>query len=242
MTMETLTTEARALLAELLGTFALTFVGAGAIMIDAASQHELGYVARVIAPGLVVMVMIYTVGDISGAHINPAVTLAFTLRGAFAWWRVPGYWIAQFAGAVLAPLLLAQLVGPIADFGATLPKMGTMPAFAMEIILTFLLVLVITGTATGSRLVGPNAGIAVGATIALCGLIGDPVSGASMNPARSIGPLLVAGKLDAAWIYLAGPVLGSLLAVLLTWVLRGNPSRHEKQAASGSSQESATKK
>lgn len=236
-----ITAEARALFAELIGTFLLTFIGAGAIMIDAASGHQLGYIPRVVSPGLLVMTMIYTLGDVSGAHINPAVTLAFALRGAFAWWRVPGYWIAQLIGALLAPLVLQALVGPVADLGATLPKMGAFPAFGMEVILTFILVSVIIGTATESKLVGPNAGIAVGAAIALCGLVGDPLSGASMNPARSLGPILLVGKLDAAWIYIAGPVLGALVAVVVSWLMHGPPNPHEKKAATGS-QEEAEKK
>ncbi len=235
-----LVAELRALFAELLGTFALTFVGAGAIMIDAASGHQLSYIPRVVSPGLLVMVMIYTLGDVSGAHINPAVTLAFALRGAFAWARVPFYWAAQLIGAFLAPLVLQALVGYQADLGATLPKMGSPAAFGMEIILTTLLISVIIGTATGNKLVGQNAGLAVGATIALCGLIGDPLSGASMNPARSLGPILLAGKFDAAWIYVVGPALGALIAVFFAWVMHGSPTRHEKEAATGS-QEQAEK-
>ncbi len=233
--------ELRALFAELLGTFALTFVGAGAIMIDAASGHQLGYIPRVVSPGLLVMVMIYTLGDVSGAHINPAVTLAFALRGAFAWARVPFYWAAQLIGALLAPLVLQALVGYQADLGATLPKMGAPAAFGIEIILTTLLVSVIIGTATGNKLVGQNAGLAVGATIALCGLVGDPLSGASMNPARSLGPILLAGKLEAAWIYILGPALGALIAVFFAWIMHGSPTPHEKEAATGS-QEQAEKK
>lgn len=225
--------EGRALFAELLGTLALTFVGAGALMVNAASHYELGYAARVVSPGLLVMVMIYTLGDVSGAHINPAVTLAFALRGAFPWKRVPGYWISQLVGAVLAIVLLRVLFGDIAELGATLPHMGALTAFMMEIILTCLLVLAIIGTATGNKLVGPNAGIAVGVTIALCGLVGDAVSGASMNPARSLGPLLVSGRLETAWVYILGPVIGSSLAVVFTWVLRGSPGGHEKEAARG---------
>ncbi len=225
--------EARALFAELLGTFALTFIGAGTIMVDAVSHHELGYFPRVIASGMLVMVMIYTLGNISGAHINPAVTLAFALRGAFPWARVPRYWAAQVLGAVLAPLHLAALIGNVADLGATLPKLGEGPAFVMEIILTCLLVLVIIGTATGSRLVGQNAGIAVGVTIALCGIIGDPISGASMNPARSLGPAIVAGKMASVWIYILAPALGASVAVFFTWLMQGSPTGHEKEAARG---------
>ncbi len=228
--------ELQALFAELLGTFALTFIGAGALMI-AELTDKVSYAARVGSPGILVMAMIYTLGSISGAHINPAVTLAFALRGAFSWARVPGYWLVQFIGAVLAVLLLRQLFGPVAHLGATLPHFGAWPSFVMEIFLTCLLVMVIIGTATKSRLVGPNAGIAVGATIALCGLFGDPVSGASMNPARSLGPFLVSGELNDAWIYLLAPALGAGLAVLFSNILHGGPSPHETEAASGSKAE-----
>ncbi len=225
--------EIRPLLAELLGTFALTFVGAGAIMIAALSDHQLTYVARVASPGILVMAMIYTLGEISGAHINPAVTLAFALRGAFAWVRVPGYWLAQFVGAVFAALLLRAMFGPVEHVGATLPHFGTWPALVMEIILTCLLVMVIIGTATESRIVGPNAGLAVGATIALCGLFADPVSGASMNPARSLGPYLVSGELSGAWIYIVAPAIGAVLAVVFSNFLHGGPGSHEIKAAGG---------
>lgn len=225
--------EARSLLAELLGTFALTFVAAGGIIIADVSQGEVSYVARVVSPGLIVMAMIYTLGDISGAHVNPVVTLAFALRGAFKWYRVPAYWLAQLVGALLAAEVLHLLFGEAGHLGATLPHYGNAPAFVMEVILTTFLVSVIIGTATDSKVVGPNAGIAVGATIALCGLFADPISGASMNPARSLGPAIVSGKLDSAWIYIVGPVVGSMLAVLFAWLLKGQPTEHEEEAASG---------
>ncbi len=223
----------RALLAELLGTFALTFVAAGGIVIAAISQNEVSYAARVAAPGLLVMAMIYTLGDISGAHINPVVTLAFALRRAFPWTLVPAYWLVQFFGAILAAGLLRLLFGQVKDLGATLPHYGAIPAFVMELVLTWLLVLVIVGTATKSKLVGPNAGIAVGGTIILCGLFADPVSGASMNPARSLGPMIVSGKLDVAWVYVLAPALGSLLAVISTRLLHGESTAHEVDAATG---------
>ncbi len=225
--------ELRLGLAELLGTFALTFVAVVGIMVAAVTNDQVSYVARVSAPGLLVMAMIYTLGGISGAHLNPAVTLAFALRSAFPWSRVPIYWAAQVIGALLAAAVARLLIGDVKDLGATLPHFGTLPAFGMEIVLTWLLVVVIIGTATGTKLVGQNAGIAVGGTIALCGLIADPASGASMNPARSLGPLLLAGKMDVAWIYIAGPVCGSLLAVATAWLIHGPPDQEEVDAASG---------
>ncbi len=225
--------EARSLLAEALGTFALTFVAAGAIVIAEVSRGEVNYVARVVAPGLMVMAVIYTLGDISGAHINPVVTLAFVLRGAFKWYRLPGYWLAQLAGALFAAEVLHLLFGEAGRLGATLPRYGDIPAFVMEVILTTFLVSVIVGTATDSKVVGPNAGIAVGATIALCGLFSDPISGASMNPARSLGPAIISGNIATAWIYIVAPLTGSLLAVLIAWLLKGQSTEHEEEAASG---------
>jgi aquaporin Z len=226
-------TEARCLLAEFFGTFALTFVGAGAIVIRELSAGELTYVARVAAPGLVVMAIIYALGNVSGAHINPAVTFAFALRGSFRWSRVPGYVVAQLAGALVAAGTLYALFGTAGHMGATIPHHGLAQSFVMEIILTTFLVTVIIGTATGHRVVGPNAGIAVGATIIMCGLFADPVSGSSMNPARSIGPGLVGGQAEYLWLYIAGPLVGATIAVLLNFAMQGKPNPHEQEAASG---------
>ena len=225
--------QVRALGAELLGTFALTLVGAGAVVIGAVSGGEVPFVARVVAPGLLVMAMIYTIGDISGAHINPAVTLAFAVRGVFRWRLVPGYWAAQFAGALLAAAVLRALFGTAGNLGVTLPHHGDLAAFVMEVLLTLLLVLVIIGTATRSKLTGANAAVAVGATIALDGLFAAPISGASMNPARSLGPAIVGGTWTGAWIYVAAPVLGALLAVAIIWLLAGPPDPEEVKKAEG---------
>ena len=171
--------ELRRLLAEFLGTFALTLVAAGGEVIAGISGGEVSPAARAVAPGLLVMAMIYTLGSQSGAHFNPVVTLAFTLRQDFPWKRVPGYWGAQLVGAILAALLLRVLFGLVGHLGATLPRHGTIEALVMEIVLTFLLVTVILGTATNHRLTGPNAAIAVGGTIALLALFAGPISGAS---------------------------------------------------------------
>jgi aquaporin Z len=225
--------EARALVAECIGTFALTFTAASATVITTISHHEMDYVAKVTAPGLMVMAMIYTFGNVSGAHINPAVTLAFALRRAFSLLRVPGYILMQLLGAVVAALILHCLFGSVEHVGATLPHYGILQSVGMEIILTMFLVTVIIGTATGSKVVGPNAGIAVGGTIMLCGMIGSPVSGASMNPALSFGPSLVAGKLTTYRIYLISPMIGSLLAVLFSYMTHGKSTDHEQEAASG---------
>jgi aquaporin Z len=178
---ERLIDELRRLLAELLGTFALILVAAGGDVIATISGGAVSPAARAVAPALLVMAMIYTLGSKSGAHFNPAVTLAFTLRRDFPWSRVPGYWGAQMVGAVFAAFLLRLLFGLAGHLGATLSHYGTIEAIVMEVLLTFLLITVILGTATNHRLTGPNAAIAVGGFIALAGLFAAPISGASMK-------------------------------------------------------------
>jgi aquaporin Z len=178
---ERLIDELRRLLAELLGTFALILVAAGGDVIATISGGAVSPAARAVAPALLVMAMIYTLGSKSGAHFNPAVTLAFTLRRDFPWNRVPGYWGAQMVGAVFAAFLLRLLFGLAGHLGATLPHYGTIEAIVMEVLLTFLLITVILGTATNHRLTGPNAAIAVDGFIALAGLFAAPISGASMK-------------------------------------------------------------
>jgi aquaporin Z len=181
-----------------------------------------------------VMAIIYFMGMVSGAHLNPAVTLSFASRGNFPWRRVPAYIIAQFAGAVLAALFLRALFGNVAHLGATLPgatPLGT--ALVIEAVLTMGLVSVVLGTASGARNIGANAAIAVGGYIALAGLWAAPVTGGSMNPARSLGPALVSGSWYGWWVYLVGPVVGGLLAVGVAWILRGSPSRAADTAAQG---------
>jgi aquaporin Z len=179
------------------------------------------------------MAFIYAMGDVSGAHFNPAVTFAFALRGAFPWSRLPGYCLAQLAGALAAAGLLRILFGDVAHLGATTPKHGEFQSLVMEILLTWLLVTVILGTATRYQLIGPSAALAVGATIALCGLFAGPVSGASMNPARSLGPAIVSGEMASAWISVAGPSVGASAAVLVAWILKGNKRPQEDKAAEG---------
>ena len=227
--------EWRRLLGELLGTFFLVLVAAGAVVVNAASHGQVGRVAAVTAPGVMVLALIYTIGELSGAHLNPAVTVAFAARGNFPWRRVPGYLAVQFGGAVAAAAVLRLLFGPVAGLGATVPGPGdsAATALAIEILLTFGLVTVILGTASGPRNVGHNAAIAVGGYVALAGLWASPVSGASMNPARSLGPVLVSGQWDSAWVYLAGPPAGALLAVAVAWALRGRPSAAADRVAQG---------
>jgi aquaporin Z len=227
--------EWRRLLAETGGTFFLVLAAAGAGVVDAVSHGQVGRAAAVTAPGIMVLALIYTIGETSGAHLNPAVTVAFAVRGHFPWRRVPGYVLAQLAGAVLAAALLRSLFGTAGRLGGTFPGrgIGTGPALALEVVLTFGLMTVILGTASGARNVGHNAAIAVGGYVALAGLWASPVSGASMNPARSLGPALVSGDLHDVWIYLAGPLAGGLIAVALAWALRGPPSPAADAAAQG---------
>ena len=203
----------RSLAAELIGTFALVFAGAGAIMVDA-KTHAIGHIGVAISFGLVIMVMIYAVGHISGAHFNPAVSLAFALTRHFPWSRVAAYWIAQGAGAILAAAILRGSLGNVAHVGATLPSGSQGQSFLWEVALTFFLMFVIMAVATDTRAVGEAAAIAIGATVGLDAMFGGPISGASMNPARSLGPAFISGDLHALWLYLVAPPLGAVLGAL----------------------------
>jgi MIP family channel proteins len=209
----------RMLVAEAIGTFALVFAGCGAIMVDA-TTHALGHVGVAITFGLVIMVMIYAVGHISGAHFNPAVTLAFACTRHFAWPRVPLYWAAQLAGATAAALVLRASLGDVAQVGATLPSGSDGQAFLWEAVLTFFLMFVIMAVATDTRAVGEAAAIAIGATVGLDAMFGGPISGASMNPARSLGPAIAAGDLSSIWVYLAAPIAGGVAGALTYQFLR----------------------
>ena len=209
----------RALVAELIGTFALVFAGAGAIMVDE-KTHALGHVGVAIAFGLVIMVMIYAVGHVSGAHFNPAVSLAFALTRHFSWARLVGYWAAQVSGAPIAAAILRGSLGNRAHVGATLPAGSQGQAFLWEVVLTFFLMFVIMSVATDTRAVGEAAAIAIGGTVGLDAMFGGPVTGASMNPARSIGPALVSGDLHALWVYIAAPVVGAAIGGVAYQYLR----------------------
>jgi aquaporin Z len=213
--------EWRRLFSELLGTFALVLVAAGGGILHGKGQISLA--AAVVAPGLMVMAIILFMGAVSGAHLNPGVSLAFALRGDFPWKRVPGYIIVQLAGATLACLFLYAVFGNVQHLGATLPGPGysDWQALLMEIVLTALLVSVILGTASAAQNVGAIAALGVGGYIALAGLWSAPVSGTSMNPARSFGPAFVSGDFTGYWVYVLGPVAGALIAVGCAHVLRG---------------------
>ncbi len=203
-------------LAEAVGTFCMVFMGCGAIVVSELYAGTLGHTGVSLVFGLVVMAMIYSLGNISGAHINPAVTVAFHAAGRLPRAQVPPYVISQFAGAIAAGLLLRLLfpehLAQGGALGATLPSGAIAQAFVMEVLLSFVLMFVILNVSTGHKEKGIMAGVAVGGTVAMAAMMGGPVSGASMNPARSLGPALWSGELQHLWIYLVAPVVGTLLA------------------------------
>jgi aquaporin Z len=224
------------LIIEFVGTFFLVTVAAGSGVINHyAGGGPISRTAAVIAPGAVVMAMIYALGPLSGLHINPAVTLAFTARGVFkAAWVVP-YLIVQFAGAICAALFLQAMYSHV-DAGGNYPIAkpgGDWRSLVMEIVLTAILVTVILNTATGYRSIGHNAALAVGSTVALLGLFASPISGASMNPARTLGPDIVSLNFTGWWIYIVGPIVGAAIAVMLIGLVRGVPDAEEREAAEG---------
>ena len=215
--------EWRRLFSEILGTFLLVIVAAGGGTVNAVSNGAISRTAAVTAPGLMVLAVILFMGAVSGAHLNPAVSIAFAARGDFPWRRVPGYIIAQLVGATLACLLLAALFGKVGMLGATEPGRGIndWQALIMEFVLTVGLVSTILGTASKAQNLGPISAFGVGAYIILAGLWASPISGASMNPARSFGPDLVLLNFSHYWVYIVGPIAGGLLAVGIAYILRG---------------------
>ncbi len=208
--------------AELLGTFALVFCGTGAIVINHQSGGAITHVGIAITFGLVVMSMIYSLGSISGAHLNPAVSIAFTLAGRFSIKQLPGYIISQVIGALLASFTLRLLFPGDVLLGATMPAGSAMQSLILEFILTFFLMLVIINVATGSKEQGMFAGIAIGSVVALEAMFAGPVCGASMNPVRSLSPALVSGHMEHLWLYLIGPVAGAALAIPIWKYLTSN--------------------
>jgi aquaporin Z len=227
--------EWRRLFSELLGTFLLVLAAAGGGMMGHAFPGVISHTAAVVAPALTVMAVILFMGKVSGAHLNPAVSIAFALRRDFPWWRVPGYVIMQLAGATLAALFLHAVINVSAMYGSNYPAHGYshLAAFWMELILTMGLVSVILGTASGAQNVGIIGAFGVGSYIALAGLWGSPISGASMNPARTFGPDLVSSTFTGYWVYIAGPIAGAVIAVGIAFVLRG---RGGDKAALGAAQ------
>jgi aquaporin Z len=215
--------EWRRLFSELYGTFLLVLVAAGGGMMSQAFPNTITRTAAVVAPGLMVMGIIMFMGKVSGAHLNPAVSIAFALRNDFPWRRVPGYVVVQLIGATLAALFLREVIEVSAKYGSNYPAAGFSgwQAFLMEAALTLGLVSVILGTASGAQNIGIFGAIGVGAYIALAGLWGSPISGASMNPARTFGPDLVGTTFTDYWVYVAGPLVGAAIAVGFAYVLRG---------------------
>jgi len=191
----------------------------------------LGHVGVAFTFGLVIMVMIYAAGHISGAHLNPAVTFAFALSRHFPWPRAAAYWAAQLAGALIAAALLRGSLGDIADVGATQPSGSQTQAFLWELVLTFFLMFVITAVATDTRAVGEAAAIAIGGTVGLDAMFGGPITGASMNPARSVGPALVSGNLHALWLYILAPIVGACLGALAYQFIREGESGSPRQGS-----------
>jgi aquaporin NIP len=211
---------ARLLGAEALGTFALVFFGCGAIMVDAGGGG-LGRVGISLAFGLVVAAMVLAFGRLSGAHINPAVTVALAARSRFPWATVPGYIGAQVVGAIAAALVLRSSLGAAADLGATTPAGSNAQSFMWEVVMTATLLVVILAVVTVPRPAMIGAGAAIGGAIALASIVGGPISGASLNPARSLGPALVSGELGSLWIYLTAPVVGGVIGAFAYDTLEG---------------------
>jgi aquaporin Z len=228
--------EWRRLFSEAWGTFLLVVVAAGAGVVGALNGGAVTLSMKVAAPGMMVMGIIYFMGAVGGAHLNPAVTLAFAARRNFPWNRVPGYIAAQSVGGIAAAGFLRAMFGNIGLLGATIPGLGIsdFKAVIMEVLLTTGLVSTILGTASGARNIGSNGALAIGGYIALAGLWAAPVSGASMNPVRSFAPDLIRGEMSTTWIYIAGPIIGAMIAVGFEWILKGNPTAAGTSAAQGS--------
>ena len=204
----------RNLAAEAFGTFALVFAGTGAIVVNDVSGGTVSHVGIAFSFGLIVLAMVYALGDVSGCHLNPAVTVGFYLARRFEGRNVPPYVLSQCVGAVLASLTLRLMFPASATLGATLPAGDVLQSFVLELLLTLILMFVILSVSTGSKEKGVLAGVAVGSVIALEALFAGPISGASMNPARSLAPALVSLRLDSLWIYLTAPILGACVSVL----------------------------
>ena len=216
-------------ISELLGTFALVFCGTGAMTINEVTGGDVTHVGIGITWGLIVMAMIYAFGDISGAHFNPAVSIAFAYAKKFSWKEVPKYIIAQILGAFAASLILWFLFPESEFLGSTIPKVDVWRAFVLELLLTFFLMLVIINVSTGSKEIGVIAGIAIGSVVLLEALFAGPITNASMNPARSLAPNIVSGNLHGLWLYMIAPVLGALLAVTSCKLVKDdNCCDHEK--------------
>ena len=214
-------------IAEIIGTFSMLFCGCGAMVINDFTGGTITHPGVAITWGLIVMTMIYAFGDISGAHFNPAVTVGFAVAKKFSWKEVPKYIIAQFTGAIAASLLLLYLF-PDSDLGATIPTIEPLKVFIIELVLSFFLMVVIINVSTGSKEIGPIAGIAVGGVILLEAMFAGPLTKASMNPIRSLAPALASGNFTDLWVYLTAPFLGMLLAVFSCKLVKDDNCCDEK--------------
>jgi aquaporin NIP len=212
------------LAAEAIGTFTLVFAGTSAVVADLEQDGIVGHVGIALTFGLALLVMVYAIGHVSGCHINPAVTLGLAATGRFPTAMVPLYWGAQLVGAFVASLLVLAIHGNDTNLGTTLPTGSDLQSFFLEIVLTFLLVFVICGAATDDRALPAAAGLAIGGTLLLCALFGGPISGASLNPARSLAPAVVSGTWESLWLYLIAPFIGGVLGAFAYAFVRGDPS------------------
>lgn len=212
------------LLAEAIGTFTLVFAGTSAVVVDTELDGVISHVGVAFSFGFALLIMVYAIGHISGCHINPAVTVGLAATGRFPTAMVPLYIGAQLAGAFIASLLVLAIHGNETNLGTTLPSGSDLQSFFLEIVLTFLLVFVICGTATDDRAIPGTAGLAIGGTLLLCAMFGGQVSGGSLNPARSLAPAVVSGTWDALWVYLTAPFIGGLLGAFAYAAVRGDPS------------------
>ena len=223
----------KACVAEFIGTFGLVFAGTGSIMVNDLSGGQVTHLGIGLTFGLIVAAMVFATGHISGAHINPAVTLAFALRRHFPWKGVPFYIVAQSAGAVASSLTLLALLGDVAHMGATVPTGSDGQALGLEVVLTFFLMFVIMAVATDARAEGSLAALAIGATVALESTFAGPIAGASMNPARSLGPAVVGWTWTSQWLYVVGPVAGAAASALVYAWLRGGSNGESRQVKGG---------
>lgn len=205
---------AQKVVAEIIGTFFLIFIGCGAVVIDKKTNGSITHLGVSLVWGLAAMIIIYSTGHVSGAHLNPAVTLAFAAVRRFPWTQVPAYIGAQVFAAICAGFVLRLMFGDVAHIGATVPSGSDMQSFVLEIFVTYLLMFVISAVATDTRAIGELAGMAVGATIAMNVAISGPISGASMNPARTLGSAVAGNKYTSIWIYMVAPILGAILGAL----------------------------
>lgn len=230
---------ARRCFAEAIGTFALVFAGCGAIMVDAQTQ-ALGHLGVATVFGAVIAVMIYAVGHVSGAHFNPAVTVAFATIGKFPWRETPAYIASQIGAATLGALALRGMLGFVADVGATTPSVSLGVAFGLEVVTTFFLMFVIAAVATDKRAAQAMSGVAIGGTVLLVALFAGPLSGGSMNPARSLGPAMVVGQVSDVWLYLVAPTIGAVLGAMSYRFVSGEPVRTREASAIKSPTTAAT--